>query len=209
MNNRRVQRNASLVALISAILLVTSAVVPGNRRTEALSIVTAYASLSLLVATLSIGPLNVIRGVSNPLSTHLRRDLGIWTAITGIAHTVLGLQVHKGGDLMAYFALGNVDAETSRPAVAFVVTNYMGALASVVLLGLLVLSNNASIRFFGAVTWKRMQRSSYAVILLVAAHGLIYQLLEQRNARAVALCLAMFATAGALQLHGFVRRSKH
>src|SRR5690606_27502731 len=49
-----------------------------------LSMATAYASLLLLGATLVIGPWNVIRGRPNPVSTYLRRDLGIWAGLLAL-----------------------------------------------------------------------------------------------------------------------------
>jgi sulfoxide reductase heme-binding subunit YedZ len=38
---------------------------------------TAYVSLALLAATLVTGPINLLRRRPNPVSTDLRRDLGI------------------------------------------------------------------------------------------------------------------------------------
>ena len=46
-----------------------------------LSISTAYPALFLTAAALSIGPWNVLRGQTNPVSFDLRRDLGIWAGI--------------------------------------------------------------------------------------------------------------------------------
>jgi D-apiose dehydrogenase len=68
-----------------------------------ISIATAYVSVIFLAAALIIGPLNTLLGVSNPLSSYLRRDIGITAGMFAIAHTVAGLQVHMGGDFVQYF----------------------------------------------------------------------------------------------------------
>jgi len=56
-----------------------------------LSMGTAYAGLIFLATALMIGPLNVLRGVPNPLSTNLRRDIGIVAGVVALAHTIIGL----------------------------------------------------------------------------------------------------------------------
>ena len=58
------------------------------------SMATAYVGLALLGATLVTGPLNILRRRPNPVSTDLRRDLGIWAGVLAVAHFLIGLQVH-------------------------------------------------------------------------------------------------------------------
>src|SRR5579863_618776 len=50
------------------------------------SFATAYPALALLAATLLVGPWNVLRRKANPVSSDLRRDLGICAGILGILH---------------------------------------------------------------------------------------------------------------------------
>ncbi|RKZ54899.1 MAG: hypothetical protein DRQ44_18470, partial [Gammaproteobacteria bacterium] len=52
------------------------------------SMATAYTGLILLAATLLIGPLNLIKGKNNPVSSYLRRDIGIWAAVVSIIHVI-------------------------------------------------------------------------------------------------------------------------
>src|SRR5207244_1230915 len=59
-----------------------------------LSVATAYPALFLTAAAVSIGPWNVLRGQTNPVSFDLRRDFGIWAGITAVLHTGIGLNVH-------------------------------------------------------------------------------------------------------------------
>jgi len=200
MNRKRWRRNLILALLIAAGLVVGYRVSRVQRPVEALSFATAYVALGLLVATLSIGPLNLMTVAPNPVSTHLRRDLGVSTALVGTAHTVLGLQVHKGGNLAGYFlppASGNLDA-----AAAFVATNYMGALATFLLLLLLALSNDYSLRRLGKLRWKRLQQWSYVIVVLVALHGAVYQLLEKRRPGGVLLFATLVASLILVQLRG-------
>ncbi len=68
-----------------------------------LSIATAYPALFLTAAALSIGPWNVLRGRTNPVSFDLRRDLGIWAGIMALLHTGIGLNVHLRGRPWLYF----------------------------------------------------------------------------------------------------------
>src|SRR5439155_26488230 len=58
-----------------------------------LSVATAYVGLTLIGLTLLIGPLTALRGQPMPVSSDLRRDLGIWAGLVGIAHVFMGAQV--------------------------------------------------------------------------------------------------------------------
>ena len=79
-----------------------------------LSMATAYASLVLLALSLMIGPRNKLRGRPNPVSGYVRRDIGIWAGVLGIAHVVAGLQVHFRGKMWLYF-LPPADATYAFP----------------------------------------------------------------------------------------------
>jgi len=172
---------------------------------EGLSFATAYVSVLLLVATLSVGPLNLMRARPNPVSTHLRRDLGIWAAIAGIAHTALGLQVHMGGRLSAYFIFPeSANALRIDASTVFVAANYMGALATVIFVMLMSLSNDFALRRAGVQRWKSLQRSSYVLVGLVILHGALYQLLEKRRFEAMALFGILVAGVVLLQIRGIL-----
>src|SRR5665213_252236 len=67
------------------------------------SFATGYPALLLLVITLWIGPWNLLRGNRTPVSSDLRRDIGIWAGIMGIIHTIVGLDVHLRGRPWLYF----------------------------------------------------------------------------------------------------------
>lgn len=169
-----------------------------------LSMATAYASLVLLALSLMIGPWNKLRGRPNPISGYLRRDIGIWAGGLGIAHVVAGLQVHFRGKMWLYF-LPPADATYTFPLRidAFGLTNYAGLGATMILLLLLSLSNNASLRSLGASRWKSLQRWNYAGALLVVAHGVVYQILEKRTVAFIVAFAAIALLALAMQFAGF------
>jgi sulfoxide reductase heme-binding subunit YedZ len=141
-----------------------------------LSIGTAYAALFLTAATVLLGPFHVLRRKPNPVSFDLRRDLGIWAGISGLAHTAAGLNVHLRGRMWLYF----VDTQHHARRDAFGLGNYTGAVAALVLVLLLALSNDVSLRKLGPRRWKSLQRWAYAAIVLTAAHAIAYQQIEKR-----------------------------
>lgn len=71
------------------------------------SFATAYAALALLAATLLIGPLNLLR--ANPVSSDLRRDVGIWAGMFSMVHAVVGQFVHLRGRPWIYYVYGSSD----------------------------------------------------------------------------------------------------
>ena len=169
-----------------------------------LSMGSAYASLVLLAVSLAIGPWNKLRARPNPVSGYLRRDIGIWAGILGLVHVVAGLQVHMKGKMLQYFVPGP-EASYRFPLRLdpFGLANHAGLVATVLLVMLLVLSNNASLKALGAARWKSLQRWNYAIALLVVVHGAIYMVLEGRRLHWVAVALAIVLAASAMQAAGF------
>jgi sulfoxide reductase heme-binding subunit YedZ len=51
-----------------------------SRRLQQLTVATGYVGVGLLAVTLLLGPANLVLRRRNPVSTYLRRDVGIWTA---------------------------------------------------------------------------------------------------------------------------------
>ena len=114
----------------------------------------AYVSLLLLGATLLTGPLNVLRRQRNPVSTDLRRDLGIWSGIVGLAHVAIGWQVHMGNMLLYFFEEDKATKALSLRADLFGFANYVGLAGGPILVMLLALSNDLSLRKLKAPRWK-------------------------------------------------------
>jgi sulfoxide reductase heme-binding subunit YedZ len=203
---RRVRRHFLLAASSGLLMLgIFDALSPRDAVFRA-SMASAYAALAMLAATLAIGPLNVLRGRPNPVSTYLRRDIGIWAAVLALAHVVFGLQVHMRGRLWLYFLYPH-DEVHILPARhdVFGLANYTGLAAMLVLALLLTLSNNASLRALGRHRWKGLQRWNYGAFALTAVHGIAYQILELRELLFVGIGFAVMLAVVSLQIAGLRR----
>lgn len=198
----RFLRHVLLAAASAATVFIFFAALQSPDPRWRLSMGTAYASLVLLAVTLALGPVNRLRGVPNPVSTYLRRDIGIWAGILAIAHVVVGLQVHFSGRMWLYF----VPEPPWRIPIrhdAFGLANWVGAAATVAIVVLLAISNDASIRKLGRDRWKGLQRWNYVACAMVAAHGALYMLIEKRTWAFVAAGLAVVLATMALQAAGY------
>jgi sulfoxide reductase heme-binding subunit YedZ len=167
-----------------------------------LSMATAYASLLGLVVSLGIGPWNLLRRRPNPVSSYLRRDVGIWAGIVAVLHVVVGLQVHMGGRIWVYFFYPEPHTIPLRHDL-FGLTNYAGLAATLILLLLLAISNNRSLRALGPTRWKTWQRWNYAVAILTVLHGMVYQWLEKRQIGFVLLYAAIVLAGALIQFVGY------
>jgi sulfoxide reductase heme-binding subunit YedZ len=166
-----------------------------------------YAAVGLLGTTLIVGPWNIVRNRPNPVSTDLRRDIGIWAALLGLLHTIVGLQVHMQGKFWLYFVFPPEERRFFPLRYdPFGFANYTGLGSTLVLLLLLALSNDLSLRRLGTRRWKFLQRWNYAAFVLVVAHGIVYQFLEKRDFLFVGLLAAAVLIPGAMQLAGYRKR---
>lgn len=168
------------------------------------SLTTGYVALLLLAATLSLGVWNVISGRRNPVSSDLRRDLGIWCAFLSLAHVIVGLNVH-----MKSWTLYFVQEAGWPRADLFGGANYLGALATFVVLMLLLTSNDYSIRQLGKTRWKMIQRFNYLFFVLVMLHSLMYVAVEKRFMPYALILASVSAYVVAVQLSGLRRRRSH
>jgi sulfoxide reductase heme-binding subunit YedZ len=209
MTARRVATHLVLGVLTAVVLLLAPLYPRAETFVQAATIGLGYLSLGLIAATLVVGPLGLRRRSRNPVNVYLRRDLGIWAGLTGLAHVLFGLQVHFGGNVIRYFfqpivreryfAVGDEEryfrvVEGWTPATdLFGLANWIGLLATVVLLILLALSNDVAVRALRGPRWKALQRFNYALVALVVAHTAAYQLVVGREA---VFALATLALAG-------------
>lgn len=207
---RRALRHGTLAALTAVSCATLVVLVGSDRFLFNASMATAYVSLALLAVSLVIGPLNVIRRIPNPVSTDLRRDVGIWTGIVGLAHLGFGLTVHFTGRPWLYFLY-----PADQPHVVpvrydlFGIANHTGLVAGLGLVLLLVISNDRSLARLGTTRWKRLQQLAYFVAILTVVHAVTYQVLEDRWQKPLfiaALAIVVMATT-ILQVVG-VRRVK-
>ncbi len=144
-----------------------------------LTIALGYLALAYLGISLLIGPLQLRlrRRGRNPVNLDLRRDIGIWVGLTGGVHVLLGLQIHAGGQILRYFF-----APDGTPLLnLFGVSNDLGAVATGLLLLLVVLSTDAALRRLRGPRWKAWQRLNYALFPLVVAHTVGYEIVVARE----------------------------
>jgi sulfoxide reductase heme-binding subunit YedZ len=84
--------------------------------------------------------------------------------------------------------------------------NHLGLLAGLLLVLLLLLSNDWSLARLGARRWKGLQRWNYAVFALAIAHAVLYQVLEKRIIGWVMTFAILSALVIAMQVAGFRSR---
>jgi sulfoxide reductase heme-binding subunit YedZ len=151
-----------------------ASVAPGSRGfVSRLARATGYVALGLLALTLLVGPANLVLRRRNPMSSYLRRDIGIWTAIVSVVHVIVGFQTGHGGSGISRvvdFFVANGRPLTSR----FGLGNWTGLGALVIVVGLLALSTNSAVRELKGTRWNSLQRLNYTLFVLVAAHAVLY-----------------------------------
>ncbi len=169
-----------------------------------LSIATAYPALFLTAGALLVGPWNLLRGRSNPVSFDLRRDLGIWAGVMAVVHTAIGLNVHMRGRPWLYF----IDQQHRMRRDLFGFSNDTGALAALLFLLLLSLSNDLSLRKLGVARWKFLQRWTYLAVALTVFHAVAFQMVEKRQLAYQAVLWTTTTLICGIQIAGWVARRR-
>lgn len=207
---RRLWRHHLPLALLSAatigVLYVTR---PYPDVITRLSFSTAWPALVLLTVTLLIGPWRSLRGRPPTLSVDLRRDIGIWGGIVGVTHAIIGQCVHLRGRPWLYY----VYEKTQEHLVPlrhdmFGFSNDTGLVAGLMLLALLVTSNDASLRKMGQPGWKSLQRWNYVCFGLTVLHTFGYLIgVESLKWASIATASLCALLAALLQYRGWRRIS--
>lgn len=163
----------------------------------------ALSAVLFLSATLSVGPVRVLRGRSPAVHLPWRRALGVTGAVLAATHIVVALNVH-GSLWRAWEQFFTGRPTLDDPIVirggARGYANYLGLLAGVALLGLAFVSRTAWLRRLGAARWKTAQRATYLVLALVALHALLYWRVERRLLLHRAMVLAPIIGTVILQI---------
>jgi methionine sulfoxide reductase heme-binding subunit len=134
---------------------------------------TGYVALGLLALTLLIGPTNLLLRRRNPVSSYLRRDAGTWTAIFSVIHVILGFQTgHRDAGAFGFLDFFFADGAplTNRIGLG----NWTGLAALVIVVGLVAISTNSSVRELKGRRWKGLQRLNYGLFALVVLHAVFY-----------------------------------
>jgi sulfoxide reductase heme-binding subunit YedZ len=172
-------RHLGLSLVVTAFCAAAWYVGDAAEATARLSLTTAWLCFALLAAALCIGPWRVLQGGQPTLNVLLRRDLGIWAAITALAHLLAATAVVMTPVYYGRYINGVDNQPLSNPVgQASIVGGY---LIGIVCLVLLAASNNRALRTLGAPRWKKLQRWAYGIFALTVAHGLAFQYLEFRT----------------------------
>lgn len=187
-----------LAVWIGVVVLVAS---PDDRAIATITDVTGYACLVLILLTLAIGPWRLVRGKPNPVSSDLTRDVGIAAGVLGIVHVGCSLWVHLTG---VYPSLPRrvIEYFFSTGDLKFSVANVLGGVGLVILVVLTIISSDRALRRFGRARWKLLQRSNYALVILVLAHTSLFWLVLDRSSRIIVVTLIAAGIVLALQLRG-------
>jgi Predicted membrane protein len=170
------------------------------------SFATAYPALILLAATLWVGPWNLLRARRTPISTDLRRDIGIWAGAVGLTHAIVGQCVHLRGRPWLYYVYGKSGHALPFRHDLFGWANYTGLFSALILLALFATSNDLSLRLLGTLAWKKLQRRNYICFGLAAIHTLLYQKSEKLHGPFVFAAVLSISLTIVIQLAGICRR---
>jgi sulfoxide reductase heme-binding subunit YedZ len=203
----RTKHHTALFMITGVLLFIFVKSIPGDDIKYLWSMGTGYVSIILLAITLLIGPMNIYAKKLNPVSTDLRRDVGIWCGLTGLAHLVVGIQVHMGNIWLYFFKV--IQDEYKLRSDLFGFSNYAGLLAGMLLVVLLVLSNDISLKWLRSKRWKSIQRWNYLLFVLVLAHGIMYQIIEKRIVAIIILFSIIMLLPIIGQSMGFTMISKN
>jgi len=204
---KRLVYHYSIIIIVTLLCsLVLNHFIKSPDRMFSWSMITAYTSLLFLSASLFTGPINVLLNRSNPLTTDLRRDIGIWGAILAISHTIIGLQRHFIGKMHLYFLqeVGQDNHLTVRFG-NFGIANHSGLIAIIAIIIILILSNDISIRKLQAAKWKSVQRLNYFAFILVLLHGLLYQLIGSRTSPFIIMFGSIAILTIIIQVSGYIK----
>lgn len=203
---KRVARHLSLAAASAGAAALAAAFAGNADPLDRVSLATAWLCLLLFAAALLVGPAHALR-TGRPVANHLlRRDLGIWCALNGLAHLGIAFAISMTPAYMQAWVDGAPawpSAPVRRELYLWAVIGSLVVAALFVLL--LALSSNVAMRRLGPAWWKRLQRGSYIAFVLTVAHSVVFQLIEGRTAWLVALLWLLAIAVAAAQAAGWRR----
>ena len=180
MNNLKERLKIHYLPLFSLVLIVSIIFKHNWPNRDIITFITGasgYISLMLITASLITGPLNLMFNRKNPVSTYFRRDIGITGGILAVIHSIAGLFVHLRGNNWQYF-LNKTEAGYSIRLDDFGLANYTGLISGLIVIILLMTSNDFSLRKFNSNTWKNIQRFSYLAFIFALIHSVYYKIVQ-------------------------------
>lgn len=134
-----------------------------------------YISIIILSISLIIGSISMLFKNINPVSTYLRRDISIIGGTLAIIHSIAGLFVHLRGKTWLYFLNKTEDGYHVRLD-NFGLANYTGLISALIIILLLLTSNDYLLKKLNPTRWKNIQRSSYLMFILIIIHCYYYRI---------------------------------
>ena len=205
MQRRWIRHHLPLALFAAASSIAFAWAGPHRDWITAVSFGTAYPALALLGFTLILGAWWAVRGKAHPVSTDLRRDIGIWAGILTVVHAVVGQCVHLRGRPWLYYVFSAPEHHRGMRHDLFGFNNYSGLVGTLLVIALFATSNDLSLRRLGAAKWKSLQRWNYAVFALAAAHTFGYETMEKQKIGFVTTAAVCVGLTAALQAAGFIR----
>jgi len=169
--------------------------------------VSGYISIFLLVISLLIGPVNLILRKKNPVSIDFRRDVSIYGGALAVLHSVVGLFVHFRGKPWLYFFQETENALTIRID-NFGVANHTGLIAVILIILLLAISNDYSLRKLKTAKWKNLQRLSYLMFVFAIVHSIYFRDVLPDNGSFYSIYGFVFLIVLIFQVMGITMRMK-
>jgi DMSO/TMAO reductase YedYZ heme-binding membrane subunit len=174
-------RRHLFLALTTTWLLVASLYLPYASLWERISVASAWICMTFLCGAFLIGPIYRIEGRTPRLNIYIRRDLGIWGALTGLVHFVAGNFVAMNPLYVGSFVrVAPVPPDVAVREQLFSGGAILGLLIAIIFLLLLAISSDWALRGLGPKIWKRLQRSAHLALWFTVAHGIAFQMLEAR-----------------------------
>jgi len=136
---------------------------------------TGYISIIILSISLIIGSVNLLLKHKNPISTYLRRDISIIGGTLAVIHSITGLFVHLRGKTWLYF-LNKTDHGYSIRLDNFGLANYTGLISALIIILLIIISNDYLLKKLNPAKWKNIQRLSYLMFILIIIHCYYYRI---------------------------------
>lgn len=132
-----------------------------------------YISILILAVSLLVGPVNLLLKKKNPVSSYFRRDISIVGGTLAILHSITGLFVHLRGKTWLYFLNENENGYSIRHD-NFGLANYTGLMSALIIIMLLIMSNDYLLKKLNPSVWKNLQRVSYLMFILIIIHCYFY-----------------------------------
>ncbi len=172
-----------------------------------------YVAVILIAYSLLIGPYKLLWRRKNPVNLNLRRDVGIWAGITGCIHVIAAIAMTTRGNLLYLFLRPKPEGVGYNLLLSPTgVSNNIGLVATIILVILLVLSNDYFLITLKGKRWKFLQRFNYGLAILAFIHTVLYQRLDNRSHTFVTVTFVFATALLGIQLAGFflyrTRRAK-